>query len=302
MHLSKGPLFILIAALLWAFDGVLRRSLFDLPPATIVFYEHLIGSIILIPLVFPQLKKLKLKPKTWSAIIWVSFFSGVVGTLLFTSALLKVNFIPFSVVFLLQKLQPIFAVFTAHFLLKEKLESGYLKWAALALIAAYFVTFPAGQVNLTDNPQTALAALLALGAAFAWGSSTAFSKIGLNKLPHLTMTGLRFLIATPIALGFVFLLQQQSSLSTLNTSHLTRLVIIALSTGMVALAIYYKGLQKTPAKVATIVELAFPLTAVFIDIFLYQTTLAPSQYLASAILLYAIYQVSRLSKVKKIIN
>ena len=152
-YTKSGHLYIITAASLWAIDGVLRRSLFDLPPSTIVFYEHLIGAIILIPLVFRQLKNLKLTQKTWSAVIWVSFFSGVVGTLLFTSALLKVNFIPFSVVFLLQKLQPIFAILAAKLLLKEKLTPKFTRWAILALAAAYFVTFPDGKVSLQQNPQ-----------------------------------------------------------------------------------------------------------------------------------------------------
>src|SRR3989344_2210171 len=57
-----GPLFIIIAALIWSFDGVLRRSLYSLPPAVIVFYEHILGAVILLFLFkhwFPDLKKMR---------------------------------------------------------------------------------------------------------------------------------------------------------------------------------------------------------------------------------------------------
>ncbi len=64
---------------------------------------------------------------------------------------------------------------------------------------------------------------------------------------------------------------------------------------MLALWIYYKGLKRTPASVATIVELAFPLTAVFIDYFVYDTVLTGCQYLAAAVLLFAAYKVAERS-------
>ena len=32
-----GPVFIIIAALLWAFDGLIRQHLYTLPPITIIF-------------------------------------------------------------------------------------------------------------------------------------------------------------------------------------------------------------------------------------------------------------------------
>ncbi len=74
-----------------------------------------------------------------------------------------------------------------------------------------------------------------------------------------------------------------------------RFLLIALSTGMVALWIYYKGLKNTQVKVATILELAFPLVAVLIDIFVYKTFLAPSQYLAAIVLVFAMYKVAGLN-------
>ena len=52
-----GPVLIIIAALLWAVDGVIRRNLYILPPITIIFLEHLIGLIILSPFVFKYVLK-----------------------------------------------------------------------------------------------------------------------------------------------------------------------------------------------------------------------------------------------------
>src|SRR3989344_929427 len=122
--LNNGPLLIVIAASLWAVDGVIRRSLYVLPPVVIVFFEHLVGALILLPFFFKDLfiKKIKLGRKEFLAIIFVSLLSGLLGTLWFTTALLQTQFISFSVVYLLQKLQPIFAISSASIFLKEKLD------------------------------------------------------------------------------------------------------------------------------------------------------------------------------------
>ncbi len=80
-----------------------------------------------------------------------------------------------------------------------------------------------------------------------------------------------------------------------GVSEISRLVVIALSTGLVAMWLYYKGLRHTPARVATILELAFPLLAVFVDMFLYKSFLAPSQYFAAVVLMFAMIKVGSTS-------
>lgn len=297
-YMSTGPFLIFIAAILWAVDGILRRSLYDLPPITIVFFEHLIGLIIIAPFLWRAWKGEKLTKQEWGAISIVALFSGVLGTLFFTTALLKINYIQFSVVFLLQKLQPIFAVLAAWFVLKERITKAYIGWALLALIAGYFVTFPNGVVNFGDRGAYISAALFAVLAAVMWGASTAFSRYTLLNHSHTLMTGLRFLLTVPIAFVLLFALGAAPSLSQITPIQIGTLTLIALSTGMAALWIYYRGLKHTKASISTIVELAFPLTAIFIDYFLYGTVLAVSQYVAAAVLLYAMYRVARLNTEK----
>ena len=104
--IATGSLLIIIAALLWAVDGLIRRNLYTLPPLTIIFLEHLVGLVILFPFVYKYVFKARLSAREWWRVFLVSILSGLLGTLWFTTALLKVNFISFSVVFLLQKMQP----------------------------------------------------------------------------------------------------------------------------------------------------------------------------------------------------
>jgi drug/metabolite transporter (DMT)-like permease len=307
--LAIGPLLIFIAAVLWGLDGVLRRSLYTLAPSVIVFYEHLVGAVILAPFVYKLWHSeggaMSMQRKEWVAVGVVALLSGLLGTLFFTSALASVGYISFSVVYLVQKLQPLFVVGAASVLLRETPSRHFFMWGGLALVAGYFVTFPYGIVNFgAVNPGEIgaahlYAALLALGAAVCWGTSTAISRYALLHHNTTFITGLRFLLTVPLALVAVLMLTDLSAAVNplvLSLPQLGSLVLIACSTGMFALWVYYKGLQQTPAHISAIVELAFPLTAVGVDYFLYNTILTVPQLLAGAVLLFAAYKVAQSSK------
>ena len=103
---------------------------------------------------------------------------------------------------------------------------------------------------------------------------------------------MRFLLTLPIALVFVFALGAADSLTQVTLAQFGYLALIAVSTGMLALWIYYRGLRTTPVRIAAIVELAFPATAVIIDYFLYGVALHWSQYIAAAVLLGTMYMIS----------
>lgn len=289
-----GPILIIVAAFLWAFDGVIRRNLYILPPITIIFFEHLFGLVILFPFVYKNIFKTKFSKREYFLMIFVAILSGLLGTLWFTTALLQVHFISFSVVYLLQKLQPIFAISSASIFLKEKFDKRYILWAIIALISAYFVTFKNGFVSLSTGEGTIIAAIYALGAAFAWGTSTTFSKMLLNKVNSSVSTFYRFLFTAIIAFPILLLFNYSSSLGALTLPESGYFILIALSTGMVALLIYYRGLAKTSVHVSTILELTFPFIAILIDMEIYHTVLSLSQWVAAGLLVFAIYKIARL--------
>lgn len=226
-------------------------------------------------------------------LVLISLFSGLLGTLWFTTALLMTSYISFSVVFLLQKLQPLFALLAARILLKEKLSKEYVFWATSALMAAFFVTFPTGTVNLNTGDKTLQAALFALGAAAVWGSSTALSRLVLLKHNDKVVTGMRFLITSLLSIVALIIFGQLPLIRAITFPQLLQFVFIAVSTGMIALLLYYKGLKTTPVHVSTLLELVFPLLAVGIDIYIYKTEIALVQVIAGATLLFCLYQVTK---------
>ncbi len=289
-----APLLVVIAASLWAVDGiVLRPSLYSLPVPLVVFVESAIVAILLSPFFIKRFSSLKqLKKKDWMAFFGVALLGGAIGTMAITKALFYVNFVNLSVVILLQKLQPVFAISLATIFLKEKLPKEFFLWAGLAIVGAYFMTFGTTLPNFSTGDKTTIAALFALLAAFSFSSSTVLSKRALRNVDYEMGTYLRFLFATIIMLIIAASTGDILSLPEITTKQIIIFLIIAFTTGGAAIFLYYYGLKKISASVASICELAFPLTAVVLEYFVHGNILSPVQWIGAAILLISILKVS----------
>ena len=294
-YIKYGPVAVVVAALLWSVDGLLRIHLQKtLPAPVIVFWEHLFGFIILLPIIVSSWKAFKqLTRKQWLAIAGVSFLSGAVGTILYTAALGRTLFIPFSVVVLLQQLNPIFAIVTSALLLREPLTRRFFGLAVIAIAAGYVVTFPHLSVNFSTGTSTVIGALFAVGAAAAWGTSTAFSKYALKGTSSLHITAARFGITPLFAMMFVLLSGSTHSLGSMTLNQFKYLVAITFSTGMVALLIYYFGLKRVRASRAAILELAWPASAIFVSYFWLHQNFTATQALGAVVLTGTIYLIAR---------
>lgn len=287
--------YVMIGALLWGLDGIVRRGLFNLQPSIVVFWEHVLGAVVLTPFVIKNLRELKkLNRKEWLAVFAVCLFSGALGTIFYTAALGKVNYIQFSVVVLLQQLQPIWAISTAYLVLKEKIKKGFVPWAILAIASSYLVTFKDLKVNLHTGQGTIIAAVFALLAGMMWAMSTSFSKIFLKRISSKLATYLRFVISPIFAYLVILLSGKTDEILKLSISNWKSLFVIVLSTGLVAQLIYYFGLKKVQAKKSAIYELTFPTTAIFVDYFYFKNTLSATQLLGAFLVMLSIYKIAKL--------
>ncbi len=108
------PLAIIFAAILWSFDGFFRQNIPVEPfysfsilisfSVLIIVLEHTLGGILFLPVLIRGWHQLKaLHEQSWTSVIWVSIFGGVLGTVAYTAALFHINYIELSVVVLLQK-------------------------------------------------------------------------------------------------------------------------------------------------------------------------------------------------------
>lgn len=287
-------LLVIIAASLWAVDGIiLRPSLYSLPVPLVVLVESAIVAVLLTPFFINKFSSLKhLTKKDWLAFFGVALLGGAVGTMAITKALFYVNFINLSVVILLQKLQPVFAILLATIFLKEKLPKEFFLWAGLAIVGAYFMTFGLSLPNFSTGDKTTIAALFALLAAFSFSSSTVLSKRALRNVDYEMGTYLRFLFAAIIMLIIASTTGDISSITEITTKQIIIFLIIAFTTGGAAIFLYYYGLKHISASVASICELAFPLTAIILEYFVHGNILSPVQWIGAVLLLVSILMVS----------
>ncbi|KAF0152539.1 MAG: DMT superfamily drug/metabolite permease [Ignavibacteria bacterium] len=289
-----APLLVIIAASLWGIDGiVLRPSLYSLPVPLVVFVETGIVALILFPILTKNFAVIKnLSAKDWFSFIGVGLLGGAVGTMAITKALFHVNFVNLSVVILIQKLQPVFALGLAAIILKERLPKKFFLWAGLAVSGAYLMTFGFSLPNFSTGEKTIVAAALSLVAAFSFGSSTVLSKLALKNVAFEVGTYLRFLISAVIMFSIASLTGDITSAGEITNTQWTIFILIAFTTGGAAIFLYYYGLKKISASVATICELAFPLTAVILDYIVRGTVLSIIQWLGVALLVLSIIKVS----------
>ena len=291
---SFAPMFVIVAASLWAVDGiVLRPMLFNLPVPLVVFVESLIAAVLITPFMIKKFNSLKeLKIKDWLSFFAVALLGGAIGTMAITKALFYVNYVNLSIVILIQKLQPVFALTLAVIFLSEKLPLKFFTYAGIAIIGAYIMTFGLNLPSINENDKTLLAAAFALLAAFSFGSSTVLSKRALRNVSFEMGTYLRFSLSTIVMLIISSATQSISSITNITINQLLIFFLIALTTGGTAIFLYYYGLKRITASVAAICELAFPLVAVILEYIVHGNILGPVQWVGALILLFSIFKVS----------
>ena len=294
----KGSLLVCLAATMWGFDGiVLTPRLFNLHVPFVVFILHLL-PLILMSIIFgkEEFKNIKkLQKNDLFFFFCVALFGGCLGTLSIVKALFLVNFKHLTVVTLLQKLQPIFAIILARLLLKEKLKRAYLFWGFLALLGGYLLTFEFHLPEFVSSDNLLPASLYSLLAAFSFGSATVFGKRILKSASFRTALYLRYLLTTCIMFVIVAFTSGFGDFSTATAGNWLIFVIIALTTGSGAILLYYFGLRYITAKVATMCELCFPISSVVFDYLINGNILSPIQIASAILMIISIIRISKLN-------
>jgi len=257
-------LLVAVGAALWGTDAVLRVPLLEVAsPSQIVLLEHLVLLLYSVPAVVLGRRFFRgLGAAQWVALLVIGWGGSALATLLFTTAFAVGN--P-TVVILLQKTQPLFAIALAGILLRERLGWAYWPCFLVAMVGAYLISFGDLGPFMALGSAEALTAVLALGAALLWGSSTVMGRLVLKDMPFYALTGARLLLAVPLLAGIVVAQGTLEGVGAGFASEPGRVVLLALTPGLLALLLYYRGLSGTRASYATLAELAFPATAVVLN-------------------------------------
>lgn len=284
--------YIFLACLTWALDTLIRYPMLGkLQAQSIVLFEHLVLTIIFLPLLWKVKSRLAdLKIGVIFNFIIIGAMGSALATLAFTEAFRMIS--P-SMVILLQKFQPLVAIVLARIVLKERMSRAFIIWAILCLIGGVLLghkdILPGlqnfdFQINLFWNRQK-IGYLLTIVAVISWGASTVFGKklslMGYNEKE--IMSG-RFLTGLIALLPFYHV--NGSDLTTMMALDVwTKLLVMALLSGLVGMAFYYQGLKRLSARQCTLAELFFPLCAVLVNWIFLEITLDPIQLVGGGLLL-----------------
>ncbi len=267
-----GAFLVIVACLFWGMDTLIRYPLVEtgVNPITIVFYEHLVLTIAFSLGIIPAIRRMgELRIGDIVSFLVIGGVGSALGTVAFTESFQYLN--P-SLVILLQKLQPVVAIFLAAIILKEQIEKQFLIWAAVCLIGGFMVSFPDlsrfYQLMVNDLP-TATSAGATRGymlvgiSIVGWGATTVFGKkLTMKGFDTKTIMGGRFLMGFIALLPFV---NWNHKLLLPNGEDYLKILIMVLISGAAGMYFYYQGLKRISAKTAAIAEMFFPFFAIVLN-------------------------------------
>lgn len=289
-----GAFCIAVSAMMWGFDGVvLTPRLQALDLRLVVFLLHLIPFLLMQPLLFREYRHLGgFELRDWVVFLLIAAFGGAIGTMAIVKALFLVGFQQLSIVVLLQKLQPVFAILLARLLLREHPSRRFYLYAAIAILSTYFLTFGLHLPDLSHQASLIRAAGLALLAAVSFGASTVFSKMILGRFSFHTANFFRFGFTALLMLPVVLVAGQLGAIAQVTRFQWAIFLLIAGTTGGASLFLYYFGLKRVTASLSTVCELCYPLSAMIFDYWINGRVLSLVQWLASGVLLTSILLIS----------
>lgn len=258
--------FVALAATMWASDAYFRNQLVKhLSPTEIVVAEDALITLFLLGVLYRSRSELKnLSARGWLAIILIAAGAQALATILFTASF---SYGIYAETFVLQQTQPLIAIGLAWVVLGERRKPWFWATAALALVAVYMVVFaqdPLQPVSALQHGRVE-AGLFALGAAVLWASGTVLGRFALGSISFWSMTALRFTLALPVLIVIVIVQEGAGGFTHYRLSDfLPNLLAIAIVPGLLALLLYYRALSRTPASLATIAEMAYPVAATLI--------------------------------------
>jgi drug/metabolite transporter, DME family len=256
--------FVAVAATLWASDAYFRNQLVQHLSATqIVVAEDALITLFLLPVLIRSRHELRLLgARGWTAVGIIAAGAQALATILFTASFsIAAQHGLFAETVVLQQTQPLIAIVLAWIVLRERRRPWFWPAAAVAIAAVYMVVFandPLSPISALQNGRIEVG-LLALGAAVLWASGTVLGRFALGSISFWSMTALRFTLALPV---LVIIVLAQSGLGGFGhyrvSDFVPNLLAIAIVPGLLALLLYYRALSKTPASLATIAEMAYP--------------------------------------------
>ena len=284
MSLARVPgvILVAVAAAMWGTDPIIRKTMSGTTTATtIVFGEHVILVALTLPFLLPALRSVFRAGWNYvAAAVVVGAGASAVATILFTDALIghSDNITPDVI----QKVQPFVAIAAAAILLGERPRPSFA-WFFLPALAGFWLVNQAHPLDPSAKGAVVIAE--ATAAAVLWALGTVLGRYLSRELEFQHVLTLRFFFGL---IASALLLPVMGAPAYSNGHDSVLILYLALVTGLLALTLYYYGLQRTPAVLSSLAELAYPAVAVLAGIYAYNQHLSWTQWLGIALILGAV--------------
>jgi len=289
-----GPALVVLGASMWGLETYWRIPLGKKLDADIlVFHEHWMGLLLTSPFLVLGTRQLRtVSRKAIVSLVGSGVLGSALGTVCFTQALTLLNS---SLANLLLNVQPIISVLVSWMWLRERPRARFYPWAAVALACGVTMAWSPGGV---ESPHRLGLGLLFIGAtALCWGASTTFGRAAMMEIDFKTGTALRYLVGTvatfalATASGNVGERLRWGVLFTASTlRQMAGLLVVAAITPTF---LYFAGLARTKASVATFAEMAQTFASLFITWGILGDALVPHQVAAGVVLLATVVMINR---------
>lgn len=289
-----GPALVVAGASMWGLETYWRVPLGKkLDADVLVFHEHWMGLALTLPFLVVGARALRtVSPKAWISMLGSGVLGSALGTVCFTQALALLNA---SLANLLLNVQPVVSVLVSWAWLRERPRAAFYPWAGLAIVCGVAMAWTPGGV---EKPHELARGLLFLaGTAVCWGASTTFGRAAMVEIDFKTGTALRYLIGTVATLAIVGVHGDAASRmrwGVLFTSEtLEQMAGLLVAAAITPTFLYFAGLARTRASVATFAEMAQTFASLFITWGVMGNPLRPHQVLAGVVLLVCVAFINR---------
>jgi drug/metabolite transporter (DMT)-like permease len=289
-----GPALVVVGSSMWGLETYWRIPLGrKLDADILVFHEHWIGLVLTLPFLVVGASKLRtVSRKAIVSMVGSGVLGSALGTVCFTQALALLNS---SLANLLLNVQPVVSVLVSWWWLRERPRARFYPWAVVALACGVAMAW--SQRPIESPHRLALGLLFIGGTALCWGASTTFGRAAMVEIDFKTGTSLRYLIGTVATFalaavhGDLGARMRWGVLATPSTlREMAGLLVVAAITPTF---LYFAGLARTRASVATFAEMAQTFASLVVTWGLLGDALGPHQVVAGVVLLVAVAFIHR---------
>ena len=294
LHEIIGPSLVIAGASMWGLETLWRVRLnakFDAD--ILVFHEHWLGLAVTLPFLVRGASALRgISRRAILSMVASGVFGSALGTVCFTEALTLLNA---SLANLLLNVQPVISVLVSWYWLQERPLPRFYFWAAVALACGAAMAW---SPDALQSPHRLLLGLLFIGAtAVCWGASTTFGRAAMIEIEFKTRVALRYLVGAVATFTLAAVhgnLGERLRWSVLGTSStLKDMAGLLLVAAITPSFLYFAGLARTRASVATFAEMAQTFASLVITWGVMGEALSFLQIAAGFLLLVAVFFINR---------